>query len=308
MKSNFLFIFLSIVLIACGKTDDEKVESAIYKANLLLSSNQCQAALNELAGIAAQPSNYLYVSTLASAYACRADFSSYHFFTTDLENLDADETDFLNSLSIFSSSTETQAESDSFLDMQDGIDTLMLAGSLAYPEALDRISVFGAQKANDLHLQSLYMLLAQMGKWFHYYGGVNTTTGIKSGCLYSYTNGVAQALIDGNPTGACANPYTGVRLSGNTEDTIRQMCYPVVLYNNLMDVLINVNISSGDSNYNLDEILDNVQTTYEDVCTSDANMETLCSMRLVQDCVDEYAADNTYLQVFFAGFFEASFL
>jgi hypothetical protein len=303
-----LFSLIFAMISSCALSDREEADNAIYSANLLLSSGDCQGAINALAAIPAQTSNALYYMTYASAYACRAGFNTNTFFLTDVPVLDAGTTDFLNSIAIFTSSTETTAESDDFLDMQRSIELLLHAGGLASPDAEDRIAIFGERQANNINLQALYLMIAQLGKWFHYFGGVNTTTGIKSGCLYTYTNGVAQAAINGNPTGACANPYTGVRLSGSTEATVRRMCYPIVLYNNLIDVLTHVSISSGTSNGELGDILTNVETAYDTVCAADPGLTTLCAVRTVEECVDDYTADNTFLQIYMATFFETTFL
>jgi hypothetical protein len=119
---------------------------------------------------------------------------------------------------------------------------------------------------------------------------------------------MAQAAINVNPTGACANPYSGVRLSGTTAATVRQMCYPIVLYNNLIDVLANVEISSGTSNGELGDILNNVETAYDSMCGADPGLQTLCDVRTVEQCVDDYTADNTFLQIYMAIFFETTFL
>jgi len=181
---------------SCAVSDREEAENAIYQANLLLSDGNCQGAIAALATIPAQTSNALYYMTYASAYACRASFNTNTFFLTDVPVLDAGTTDFLNSISIFTSSTETTSESSRFLDMQSAIELLLHAGGLDSPDAEDRIAIFGERQANNINLQALYLMIAQLGKWFHYYGGVNTTTGIKSGCLYTYTNGFATAAID----------------------------------------------------------------------------------------------------------------
>ncbi len=307
MKIVFFYIIF-FILSSCGLTDREEADNAIYKANLLLSEGNCQAALTTLAEIPAQTSNSVYYMTYASAYACRASFNTNTFFVTDVPLLDAGTTDFLNSISIFTSSTETSAESAQFLDMQAAIELVLHAGGLDQPDAEDRIAIFGDMQANNLNLQALYLMIAQLGKWFHYYGGVNTLTGIKSGCLYTYTNGVAQAAINSNPTGACANPYTGVRLSGSSEATVRQMCYPIVIYNNLIDVLTHVSISSDTSNGELGDILTNVQTAYDTLCGADPGLTTLCAVRTIDQCVDDYTADNTFLQIYMATFFETTFL
>ncbi len=312
VRQIFLFIII-FSCIACGMQDKEKIDAAIYEANLKLSGGDCQGAIALLNNIPRPHNNALFHITLASAYACKANFSSITFFTEDIDKLSANADEMFNSLATFSSSiVETTAESQRFLDMQKGIETLLHAGNQTYPDANLKKVIFGNVLANDMNLQLIYMILAQMGKWFYYFGDSDSNTGIKDGCLYSYTSNPARILIDSEPTGACGGPqYLGVRLSGNTEQTRRRMCYPVILFNNLIDVLKNTMISSSSTTGALDDILDQVGGFYDDMCDPQPPapaITELCQLRTVSACVDAYATDNEPLQVFYAGVFEAMFL
>ena len=64
-KPVFLCLFLTTFLYGCGSSDENKVNFAITKAEILLSSGSCAEALKVLNEIGNQKENARYLITLA---------------------------------------------------------------------------------------------------------------------------------------------------------------------------------------------------------------------------------------------------
>jgi hypothetical protein len=307
--TKILCLFLLLGLSSCSKDSDDEFDDAVWKANFLMSSGtttDCEAAITLLEGIGRDLNHKGYVQVLASAYACTGGYNALTLLTSDISNLTAGSTDFLNSIAYFSTSiVETTAQSDEFVDIFDGIEIVASAGGGTTHD--ERLAYFGADDTNDLNMQNLFMILAGLGKYLYYYGQASNVNGIKTQCLYTYTNAVAQAVIDGTASGACANPYTGT-MSGSSSSTITGMCHGLVLYNQMMDTLLNTTISTSADLGDLDTVYTAISTAYDAFCASDANTVTLCAQMDLATCETTYAADNTYLQIFFATVFELTFL
>jgi hypothetical protein len=261
MKPNELFILLllSLSLISCAKTDEEEVRSAIAEAKYHLSSMDCSKAEDILDDISFQEDNADYISIFASMQACKAGYKELDvLFGGNLDNLNS--ASLISSLASFSSSNETAPDSADYLNLNDAITTLLGNDGTAQPSAAARNTKFGTKKSGDLSMQALYLLFVQIGKHFALYGNAGTDGG-KGGnaqtfgntCIYSYTASDAVQWVNANTSGTCAGPLDGSQGSDFLESPVSaatvktRLCYGVVYYNNLMDILGNITLPGSDS-------------------------------------------------------------
>jgi hypothetical protein len=262
--SALTILFSITMLNSCGKSADEEVTGAILSANISLSKGDCQSAIDTLTAISYQSRNASFLKTLSAAYACRSGFSVVHFFASDIA-VSASKTG-LGGLTLYSTSLSTVTgvlENDSsFSDLQRAIDILLYAGGLSTntePTVSERAKYFGSKDASEINSQLAFMLLAQIGKYMHFYADTSTT-GVKgagtgaNNCFssYSQTSGVIQGLITGNASNTCksttsSHPQLDVASVSQSLRTAR-MCRGVVLLNNLLEVLPSVlaSASGGD--------------------------------------------------------------
>jgi hypothetical protein len=263
-----LFLILSLLtFFGCANNNEEKVKQAIDIAQTHLSSDKCSEAIKVLEEAGRQPNNPIYVQVLASAYACRAGYSEIDFLLDDLGTLgqNANPNDLLKTLSILSLSTETQADSTAYMDLQRAIEILIGPGT--NPNHLTRVSKFGQRKAGDVSVQLLLMSIAQLGKFLHYYGNVDSNGkkaagGGDNNCFMAYS-GPALAVINGLPGGnACTNsspPMVGHDDLATTPAaqlvlTKRRVCEGITLFTNIMDILETLDLTGNDALSSLNDV------------------------------------------------------
>ena len=260
MRLNAIFIMiLSFIFTSCAKTDEEEVRSAIAEAKYHLSSMDCSKAEDILDDISFQDDNPDYISIFASMQACKAGYKEMDIlFGGNLDNLNS--ASLIASLASFSSSDETVPSSDNFLNLNDAVTTLLSYDGTAEPSAIARNTKFGTKKSGDLSMQALYLLFVQLGKHFALYGNAGTDGG-KGGdaqsfgntCIFSYTASDAVEWINANTLGTCAGPLDGSQGSDFLESPVAaaeiktRLCYGVVYYNNMMDILTNITLPGSDS-------------------------------------------------------------
>lgn len=247
MKNWPFFIIIILLFSACGKSTDEEIEDAILSANISLSAGDCQDAITTLEGIGRKNKNAVYLKVLASAYACRAGYSTTEFFTADIANTVSPAP--LGGMSRYTLAQETfQAplENDpKFIDMQTAINLLLYAGGIASttePLSTERAKYFSTSELADLNAQLLYLEMVQLGIIFKVYGDASAA-GIKGGgalsnnCLTTYT--VYNAVPVGG--GACVGTNSGHTQTDkaliSTAARKRRLCHGVVLFNGVLELL-----------------------------------------------------------------------
>lgn len=281
---SIALIFTLFLFVSCAKTTDEKVAEAIDVANTYLSEGKCDSAIDVLEDVGRQSSNAIYLQVLASAYSCRAGFSELTFLLTDLDVMTQATTPtstLLTYLSIISTSTETEADSDSYTDLKTAIN-LLIDSTSAQPSQSARNSKFGSRKAGDMGMQALLMMFAQLGKFLHYYGDVHPTTGAKGGgsasnnCFIAYTDATAISALG---TGTCSSSGSRTGNSdlslaeSNLPATKAKLCEGLMLVTNIIDTLNNIQIPSDSTLSALDDIKTEVNDMKSEIYTG--GLETL---------------------------------
>ena len=170
---NFSILFLLILFVSCAPTAEVKVQSAIDEAKYFLNDSRCSKAKDALDEVNFQDDNPDYIMVYASTYACFAGYNEIDaVFGGNLEDFDPGS--FFNSLASFSTSTETEADSEAYQYLMLAIDTILSSGTSGAPSTVARTEEFGGRKSGDMSMQVLFMLMVQMGKYFALYGNTNS--------------------------------------------------------------------------------------------------------------------------------------
>jgi len=327
---RFLVLLLTLcLLISCGKDDSELTADAIESANIDLTNDDCEAAITTLEAITGQQNNAEYIQVKASAYACRSGFSEIGFFGNDISKIGTTASGFLGSLTKFSTSEMTSA-SDSdykFTNLQTAIDTILYSGNISAPSSANRSTVFSETEVGNMNVQLLYMLVAQLGKYFFYYGNADPENGTKgtgavangnnngnsNTCLANYPDATAAGLVTvASGTGAmgsCTDATSGhPDLQTMNATTATRMCHGVVLFNNIVDTLSNTTLSSVAGG--LSSVSSVIETAFDSACTA-AVGNSVCTVKSQSDCVTQFGPDGesdmSSLQIYFAAVFETLF-
>jgi len=256
---RYLSIILSLfIFISCARKSDEETAVAIDKAQAYLSSNRCQDAIDVLEEGGLETDNPIFVQVYASGYACLSGFSEITFFADDISLVDSSSnTSFFQSLTKFSTSEETSVDSASYTNLLRAINIVLSSGGGTSPSQVARTNLYGTRKAGDIGTQGLYMLIAQLGKYLHFYGNVDST-GVKgsgtagSQCFVQYDDATAQTAVGAFPgTNACdvgdaGNPELSLVVA-NLAKTKSRMCEGLMLITNLSDILGNIVLADSDS-------------------------------------------------------------
>lgn len=316
---RYLCVLLGFVLLSavssCAKKPEEEVIDAIDEANYLLSQStpECQKAITLLEKLGRQNSNPLYLSTLASAYACRGGFSELTLFD-EVDTISSTFDEFLGSLTEITISDETSAESSRFNDLQTAIDLILFAGGKTVPSAVQQKTIFGNRHGNNMNLQAMYMILIQLGRYSQWYGNTDAA-GNKGGgpsgstCFMDYTNGGAATIANthggGNVcvTANAGHPdldYTGV----TTAVAQKRLCQGVMLLNNMLDILENTTLSSNSSLGSISTIYADIEPYINTASALDPDMPAFIDNLLQSQCETVSALDDRLLQLYFAALFE----
>lgn len=317
-----LFILPLFLLAGCGASGEAEAENAIQAAVSELTRGNCSGAISQIESVPYQPLNVRFVKTYASAYACRAGYSTPTFFQDDLPKIG--DPSLFGSLARFStSSTMNEPREDSYMDLQVALNALLYAGDIPRnrdPTSQRRVDRLGADNVKDLHSQLLYLLLVQLGKYNYFYGD-SDNGGNKDGCFLTYdgtisledpTSGLTVTIDNYLTSGAGGDCGAGEvghpDLAIGADINIERACQGLVLFNNMMDVLPRVIDSiTGDE---LDDLTDFV-TEFEDAKGSLDVLPTKPLNILSQDvCLEKYDGEPVAqedLQIFFVLFFEGLF-
>ncbi len=258
--TRFLAYSLVLFLLAgCGADEKQKVVSAIEDALYYLTHGtpQCQKAIDALEKIGRQDKDPRYLQVLASAYACRAQFSELALID-DVDKVDADVEKIFGSLASLTLAAETAPESARFQDLQRAINVLLYAGGRSTPSAAGMLGIFGRRHANNMNLQALYMILVQLGRYARWYartdalGKKGNATGVQvNACFLNYTGGpLAVATAFGAPN-ACTGAGQGSSdlnpASVGATVARRRLCQGAMLLTNFLDILDNITFADTDT-------------------------------------------------------------
>lgn len=325
-SSHFLLYFLiSILLISCGKSNQEKVDSAVREARFHLNSGDCSKAQDVLDEVKPASDDGGFVSVMASAIACFAGYNDTKAIS-NLGGLNTASANFIGSLAAFPTSTETSADQISYSKLKEAIDYLVSAGGTASPSTVSRLQRFGTRKGNDLSIQALLMSTVALGKFFAYYGNVNAN-GVKgagsaaNGCLTDYVtdpqmdNDIVADNGGANIWSACDSGNDG-HADLNTADVAldvykRRMCEAIVIFNNIFDISSNIDLSSNSTLSDLALVSTTINDMYNASFTLassrpwGAGGDPITDLRVVtsQSVCETFSANE--LEIFYLSTFEA---
>lgn len=325
-SSHLSLLFLSFLFFSCSDSSDEKRAKAIASANISLSTGDCDSAITTLLEAGVDQTDATFLRTLSIAYACKGNFNVVSFMENDLEKFSQSSiTGALGGMTTFSTSADmTTADDADFTNLQIAIDYLLYAGGIASteePSVSARAALFNSDEAIEINMQLLYLVMVQLGRYLSYYG--NTIDGEKGSgdlqtppnkCFLNYEDAITNATLFAALGYTVGNGFrcnqTNKSLKGHSDlgpegdYNIERLCQGVTLLNNFLEIFPAVleNIA-GDR---FDSIKD-VETTINDLKTIavnfDSNAEAVANV-LSQASCEADNTDDTYIQFYFAVFFE----
>lgn len=321
----FLFLFQS-----CGKDADEKRKEAILEAQIYLSEGQCTKAINVLEAAGRDDLNATYLKTLSSSYACRAGYNTGRFFSDDLA-LVGNSSSVLGGFTLFSTSDDmTEADEESYEDLQTAIDILLYAGGISLtknPTTARRERNFTSAELQDIHPLLLYYLMAQLGRYLKFYGNADATgekgrgdTTSTNDCFHEYEN-ISYGATDTDTylgtgvTGDCNAASSGHgSLGSGTTPNIARMCQGVVLLNNFLSLVATVVSDIGGDDFNgLGSLDDDLTAAKATILALEPNVGDVLDVLSQSKCETDNAnsttdaTQNDYIQLYFMFLFETLF-
>ena len=311
MKIKTVFVlFLTISLATCGKlTGKQKIEQAITDAHRFLTEQKCGEALAALNKVSFQTSNPDYLSAYASAQACRSDFREPAFFANSVDSIGTENGTLLPSLTTMPTSVTSSSIDQNYQALSAAIDTLLYAGDIDDPSHTNRVDALGEEAAQNLSLQTLYMVLVKLGKYFYLHG--NTDASGNKGqrdtsanqCLTDYTNSqvaIARNILSGvtpSPIFPCNSDSDGhSELASGATDRKKYLCEGIVLFNNFLDLIASISIVEENSG-NLSDLQDGLT----DLCAP-LGLATLCTQKSQALCESNESIRD--IEVYFLNIFE----
>lgn len=325
---KYVLMFLIITVAGCGASDEEKVDNAILSAQVSLSNLRCDEAINTLEEVGRQNTNAEYLQTLASAYACKADFTTGTIFGTDLVKI-GDPTIMGGFARFTNADSMTAVNEAGYLNLVTAIQILAFAGGIS--STLDasvalRAERFTSDEADSINAQLLYMVLDMMGRYVRFYSGADSA-GAQANCMLNYSDNNTDlvspnATLDtylGTTTAPCqstadaGNNDLGDIDAGLTSDEVTRRCQGLTMMNIFLDLVENfIARLPGDEFDDLDAITGSLNTIRTTVQTRYNEQESsLFTLTSLSNCESIYAPANTTqhpdFDVFFAFFFEGLF-
>jgi len=312
MKSLLIYLFIFSFL-SCGSESSEEIKNAIEDADAFLTSKNCDRAIEVLNEVGMQNQHKDYLTSLASAYACKANYSSITLFTNDISDLNvSNPEDLVSSLVRFSTSDDMNGPTDdNFVFLQKAIDTLTYAGGITSASSSGRAAFFTTSELNDMNSQAVYMMLVSIGRWLHYYGNPDAagTKGQGSGtntCLATYTDGNAIIGLDAVASDSCNSGTNTGHPDIETALRTRRLCQGIVLFNNLVDTILILNFTGSNSGS-----LNSIKSLLGSLC-NDASADnipgsfnaTMCDVRDQSVCE---ASSNSDIERFMSAIYEGTF-
>ena len=317
MNKKFFIFFITFLLLSCGKKEDE-VDSAILRASLALTRGDCQEAIDILELQGRQNKNDTYLKTLASGYACKAEYSTTVLFGTDIPTI-SDTTLLFREFSTFTSSPNDAVDNLSFENLQVALDIILYAGGLDQsrdPTSDQRLTIFG-DKGKDINSFAFYLSLAQLGKFNYFYGNASPTTGIKgtgvlgNPCYLDYNANVDLFITAIGATGTCAAGSSSGHpdlVAGSEIVNIQNACHGVILFNNFYDTLQSfIDSASGDFGEldDLDDLDDVINLLKSAILIAKPTFDTrLFDTTSQERCESLFAGNDEDIMYFYAGIFE----
>lgn len=327
MIKKIIYTITLAMLFSCGKTADQKTADAVLSASIALSKGNCQEAITVLEENGRVNTNASYLKTLASAYACRAGYSTLTFFTTDISKTVTPAP--LGGTTTYTTSSEavttTLSADSSYQDLQTAINILLYAGGISTstePTTAERKTHFTTAEVADMDSQLLYMILVQLGRYGYFYGD-SSATGVKGSgsgsntCFSSYVNAHANVKADLTAAaGTCTDVATTTSghsqlvegVAAATRKT--RMCEGVVLMNNVYALLPNI-IASIFSNpadqASVNAALADITAAKAAMTAADPDTATVATTLNQSVCENNTSVPVSALEGYFAIMFEGSF-
>lgn len=319
------FIACLMLSVSCGKSKDQEIKDAILGANNYLSQKNCQPAIDLLEGMGRQNTNASYLKVLASAYACKAGYSSVAY--AGGPGSDVEKTTMptpLGGMTTYSTSlvtlTSPLSSDEKFQALQTAIDILLYAGGISSttePTSSERAKHFSLNQAGDINTELLFMMMVQAGRMMKVYGntdiggvkGNGTTT--NNHCFTDYS-GATLAVINAVPSlpGACKvinNPHPELAPTVSATLLRKRLCQGVVLMNSIIDVLPSVVATAGGGSIDdIKDITTNINTYKTLAITYDAAAATTALVMSQANCESDSAITPSTLAAYYALVFEGS--
>lgn len=305
-----LIIFILCLFASCSKKKDQQIADAIDIAQSHLSEGDCDEALKVLGDVSGGEEDPVYLQVLASAYACRANFSEITFIVTDVPLIDTSPTtDLFKSLTVLTLSDETETDSAEYEDLKTAINTLLQGKTQT-----ERAAEFGTRKAGDIGTQVLFLTIVQLGKFLNWYGNVDATGAKSLGtgtnqCILDYSYANAQAVVAAYPVANHCNSNVGGHpdLDLTTAAGRTRACEGLMLLTNLIDVLDNIDISGSTELAPLTSVATEVNTYKTTATTADPTLATLLGTTSQSACETLLgtAAEVNRMQYIYSLIFEA---
>ncbi|MBC7430108.1 MAG: hypothetical protein H7336_15945 [Bacteriovorax sp.] len=316
---QFLIIACMIFIVsACGKSKGQEVKDAVRSANILLSTKQCQQAIDLLEGIGRQNRDANYLKVLSSSYACRAGYSTITFFGTDISKTATPSP--LGGVTTYATSqiavTAPLVNDSNYKDLQEAINILLYAGGISAstePTASERTKYFSSGPAGDINTELAFMMMVQLGKFMRVYANASIA-GVKGGgsaannCFtdYSTTPVAIQTYVTSVLPGACnsvSSSHTQLAL-GLSGRRVR-LCQGVVLMNSILDVLPSVLAAAGGgSTTDLATVTSQINTQKAFLITAYPTIGPTATVMSQYNCENDGSIDVNTLASYYAILFE----
>lgn len=342
MKKLLSYILIFLLVISCGRNDEDFREDAILTALNYLNNNSCQEAIDILEEAGRDVHNIFYMKALASGFACKAGYSTGNIITNDIPNVSAANASLLGVFAAFSNASSMDApDNDGHDNLQTAIDLLLYAGGLDEakdPTIARRSTAMTAGEAIEVNTFLMFLLMDQLGRFVHFYGDTDAV-GLKAAgnrknneCFIYYDRTIVLAApaltlgsylttiqgVQGNDCGDNADSDADTLVDEGHPDlgvssaslNVSRLCEGVVLYNNFRKVLSSVISSTtstelgslGDITTVLNTVIDNLTTARS---AASPTINTLAETLSKTKCIADNTADTSDLQTFYAYVYES---
>lgn len=298
---QYLSFLLLFIFVSCAGKD--ATESAVFQADYYLTSGKCAKA-QEVLDDAGWSKDANYIGAYSNVYACYAGFSELSaIFGGNLDILETSTPeDIFKSIASFPTSYESVPDSDVYTNMNKGIKTIIeVVGSV--PSAALLNSKYGRRKGTDLNSQALYMIIFQFGKFLRLYGNTDSNGTKGTGphgneCFLDYPN--LGTTCNGLASDE-GSPY--LDFVAEPEEATRRACEGIIYFNNLLDILRNIDLGNSDISAQLQDIVDNIDAYLAGI-GSDPDLDDFIGLTSQSACENEVAVNMLGLEKFFAVIFE----
>lgn len=325
IKPYVLLLTLLLALGSCGQSSEEKVNSAVREANFFLNRADCSNALRVLREVEQERPSANFVAVMSSAIACQAGYNDNRAILNLIE-IDVNATGFLSSFAAFATSDETSADASSYVELVAAIEYILNADGGSSPSTINRLDHFGRRAGNDLSMRALLMSTVALGKFLAFYGntdalGVKGNGSGSNSCLINY---LTDAQMNGDLVADDAGSNIWMNCnSGNdghpdlNSATLdpdiykRRVCEGIVLFNNMFEIVTNIDISDNDSLGELRQVQSTIETLYLGSAALAASRTwgnaggPINTIRDITSQTECEARTNNEIEIFYLAVFEA---